>query len=99
VERLLHCREKELFIGITIGRVIEQGGPDRRDFICYVGCIRAGLLKLIPKQEALEVVVVDPDRNDDRAEGVITSGKTAAHFLGGAVEAANGEESVDAGAD
>ena len=95
----MHCREKELFIGITIGRVIEQGGPDRRDFICYVGGIRAGLSKLIPKQEALEVVVVDPDGNDDRAEGVITSGKTAAHFLGGAVEAANGEESVDAGAD
>jgi hypothetical protein len=95
----LHCREKELFIGITIGRVIEQGGADRRDFTCYVGGIRAGLLKLILEQEAFELVVVDTDGNDDRAEGVIASGKTAAHLLGGAIEAANGEKSVDAGAD
>ena len=95
----MHGREKELFIGITIGRVIEQGRADRRDFICYLGGIRAGLLKLILEQEAFELVVVVTDGNDDRAEGVITNGETAAYFLGGAIEAANGEESVDAGAD
>jgi hypothetical protein len=54
---------------------------------------------LILEQEAFELVVVDPHGNDDGAEDVIASGEAAAHFLGGAIKAANGEERVDTGAD
>ena len=91
LELLLHRGEKELLIGITIGWEIEQGGADRGDFICYVGGIGSGFLKLILEQEAFELVVIDAHGNDDGAEGAITSGKAAANFLGGAVEAANGD--------
>jgi hypothetical protein len=54
---------------------------------------------LILEQEALDLVVVDSHGNDDGAESVIAGGEAAANFLRSSVEAANGEECVDTGAD
>ena len=56
-------------------------------------------MKLILEQESLDLVVIDADGNDDGAKGAIVGCEVAADFLGGAVQAANGEEGVDAGAD
>ena len=96
---LFDGRQKKPFIGIILRRIIEQSGADRRDILCYLRGIGAGFLKAILEQESFELVVIDAHGNGDGAEDVITSGETAADFLGDAVEAANGEESVDAGAD
>jgi hypothetical protein len=56
-------------------------------------------LELVLQQEALDLVVIHANGNDDGAEGTVVSGEAAADFLGGAVEAANGEEGVDASSD
>jgi hypothetical protein len=77
-----------LFIGITVDWETEQSEADCRDFVCYIGGIGAGRLKLILQQEALDLVVIDADGNDDGAEGAITGGEAAAHFLSGPVEVA-----------
>jgi hypothetical protein len=45
------------------------------------------------------LVVIHANGNDDGAEGTVVSREAAADFLGGAVEAANGEEGVDASSD
>jgi hypothetical protein len=45
------------------------------------------------------LVVIDADGNDDDGERVIASGEAAAYFLGGTVQAANGEKSIDASDD
>ena len=96
---LLHRREKELLVGITVDRKTEQGHADSRHFICNVSCFGTGRLKLILKQEALDLIVIDSHRNDDGAECAIVSGETLAEFLRGAVEISKGKESVDARTD
>ena len=96
---LFHCHEEKLLIGIAVGGETHKGRADRSDFVRYVGRIRGGLLKLILEQEPLDLVVIDADGNDDRAESAIMSGEALAHFLRGAVEMAKGEKSVDARAD
>lgn len=96
---LLHRCEEKLLLGIAIRREFEKGGADGGDFVCYVGGSGSGFLDLLLEQKAFELVVIDTDGNDDSADGAIVGGETAADFLGGAVEPANGEESVRAGAD
>lgn len=95
----LHRFEKSLLIGIKLSFETFQDCMNCRDFQFHVGWSGCGLLKSILEQEAFELVVVDPDGNDDGAENVIAGGEPIAHFLGGALEAANGEESVRAGTD
>jgi hypothetical protein len=95
----LHRFEKRLLVGIKLSFETFKDGMDRRDFQFYIGWIGRRLLKLILEQEAFELVVVNADGNDDGTENVIASGETVAHFLGGALEAANGKESVRSGAD
>ena len=56
-------------------------------------------MKLILEQEALDLIVVDTDGNYNGAESAIVSGESAAHFLRGLVELAEGEKSVDARTD
>lgn len=99
LELLLHCCQEELFVGIAVERKIKQGGAGRSDLFCDVGGTRCGVLKLILEQKTLDLVVVDADGNDQDGQGVIARGEAAAHFLGGAVEAADGEKGIDAGAD
>jgi hypothetical protein len=96
---LLHCREENLLVGITIEGETEQSRSGRSDLFGYVGGIECGLLKQVLEQEALELVIVDAHGNDDGGEGVIASGEAATHFLGDAFEAADGEKSVSACAD
>ena len=54
---------------------------------------------MILEQETFELVVVDADGNHDSTEGTIMGGETLADFLGGAIEATDGEERIGAGAD
>jgi hypothetical protein len=96
---LFDGREEKLFVGITVGGETEQSSAGRSDLFGYVGGVGCGLFKLVPEQEALDLVVIDADGNYDGGEGAIAGGEAATHFLGGAFETANGEESVHAGAD
>ena len=94
----LHRFKKSLLIGIKLSLEIFEDGVDCSDLQFHVGRIGCGFLKLILEQEAFELVVIDPDGNDDRTENVIAGTETAAHCPGGAFEAANGEKSVRSGA-
>jgi hypothetical protein len=96
---LLHCGKEELLVGVTVEGKTEQGGADHSDLFGYIGWIGRRPFDLILQQKALDLVVIDADGNDDDGERVIASGEAAAYFLGGTVQAANGEKSIDASDD
>jgi hypothetical protein len=86
---LLHRGEKKLFLGITVGMKFEQCGADLGDLLADVsggGCWR---FQLVLQQEALELIVVDADGDNDGRESVIVGRETAGDYLRSAVEAAN----------
>lgn len=99
LELLLHGCKEQLLVGVAVGGKTEQGHADRRDLVCHVGGLRTGSLKLILQQEALDLIVIDANGNDDGAESAIVSGEAAAHFLRGAIEMTKRKKSIDAGAD